>query len=788
MTATPSEAPPLDRARFFAEADHLGGRALVDGWTAHVDRWLAGLFEAAVAGGEETGGEETGGGLALVAVGGYGRGELCPASDLDVLLLHAGGRDAGEVATRLWYPMWDEGQKVGHAVRTVRDALALASEDLDTATSLLEVRHLAGDPALTAELGQRARAAWAKRGRRWLARLAESVEARHARAGEVAFHLEPDLKAGRGGLRDVHALGWAGHAHQVLLDDDPGPLDRAYELLLAARVALHRRTGRATDVLTLQEQDGVAADLGPDLGFDGADELMARVAAAGRAIAWRSDETWYRVRSGLAGPGWARSRRDRHLAPGVVLRDGEVHLAADADPAGDPALALVAAAEAAGRGTRIDRDSLARLAAAAVPFPEPWPDRARAALVDLLRAGHDAVPVIEALDQLGIWCRVLPEWETVRSRPQRNAYHRFTVDRHLCECAANAAGLVHRVDRPDLLVLGALLHDIGKGRPGDHTEVGIELVTVIGARLGLAPADVDTLVAMVRHHLLLPDVATRRDLADAATIAAVAAAVGDVSTLRLLDALTEADSLATGPAAWGRWKAGLVAELVDRTAEALGGRPATGDRPAPFPTDEHRALLAAGQPVVRGAGDTLTVVAPDRPGLFSRVAGVLALHGLGVLSADATASEGGPHGPMALEHVRVQPSRAEPVDWGRVTADLERALAGRLAVQSRLAERARTYARRHAPPTTPPRLLVDNQASATATVVEVHAADSIGLLYRITRALAELDLDIRSAKVQTLGDAVVDAFYVRGADSAKITDPAHLDEIERAVLHALTDG
>ncbi len=783
MTPTPSEARTLDRAGFFAEADAraVGGRALVEAWTAHVDHWMAGLFDAAGPG-SATGGAACE--LALVAVGGYGRAELCPGSDLDVVLLHSGRHDVGEVATRLWYPMWDEGVKLGHAVRTVREALSLAADDLDTATALLDVRHLAGDPALSAALGSGARAAWEKRGRRWLGRLAQSVEARHARAGEVAFHLEPDLKAGRGGLRDVHALRWAGRARSVLLEDDSATLDGAYDLLLGARVALHLRAGRATDVLSLQEQDGVAATLG----LSDADELMARVAAAGRAIAWRSDETWSRVRSLLAGPGWRFSRRDRDLAPGVVLRDGEVHLTPDADVAGDPTMALVAAAAAAANGTRIDRDSLTRLAASTAPLPEPWPEGARVALVDLLLAGHDAVGVIEALDQVGIWCRILPEWTPVRSRPQRNAYHRFTVDRHLCECAANAAALADRVDRPDLLVLGALLHDIGKGRPGDHTEVGIDLVERIGARMGFPPADVATLVAMVRHHLLLPDVATRRDLADDATIAAVAVAVGDVGTLRLLDALTEADSMATGPAAWGRWKAGLVAELVDRTAEAMGERAGAAERPAPFPTGEQRALLAAGDPVVRGDGDILTVVAPDRPGLFSRVAGVLALHGLGVLAADATATEAGPHGPMALEHVRVQAPRDEPVDWARLTADLEQALAGRLAVRARLAERARTYARRGAGGAAPPRLLVDNEASSTATVLEVHANDAIGLLYRITRALAELDVDIRSAKVQTLGDEVVDAFYVRDAAGAKITDPDHLREIERAVLDGIASG
>ncbi len=354
-------------------------------------------------------------------------------------------------------------------------------------------------------------------------------------------------------------------------------------------------------MLTLQDQDDVAAAVGLD-----ADALMARTASIGRAIAWRSDETWYRVRSLLAGPGWAFSRKDRDLGGGLVLRDREVHLTNDANPATHPELALQAAAAAAEHDTRIDRASLVRPGRPRPrDFRRPVAARRRARhLVALLQAGPAALLLIEGLDQLGIWGRILPEWGPVRSRPQRNAYHRFTVDRHLCEAAANAAGLVDRVSRPDLLVLGALFHDIGKGRPGDHTEVGMVLVADLGRHAWVLPAsdDTATLVDMVRHHLLLPDVATRRDVGDPETIDAVVAAVGDLQTLELLDALTEADSLATGPAAWGPWKAGLVAELVDRTAARLGGRPRHADRPRTFPTAEQQALLDAGVRTIVGEG------------------------------------------------------------------------------------------------------------------------------------------------------------------------------------------
>jgi [protein-PII] uridylyltransferase len=314
----------------------------------------------------------------------------------------------------------------------------------------------------------------------------------------------------------------------------------------------------------------------------------------------------------------------------------------------------------------------------------------------------------------------------------------------------------------------------------------MDLVRDLAPRMGFDADDTEVLVDMVRHHLLLPDVATRRDLDDPATAAGVAERVGSVGTLRLLHGLTVADSQATGPAAWGSWKAGLVATLVERTAVALGAEPGPDAAP-PFPSPEHRALLAAARPVIRGEGDVATVVARDRPGLLRRVAGVMALHGLEVLSVEAVTSDEG----WALERVTMAVPGEDPIPWPRVEADLEAGLAGRLAIRARLADRARTHRPRHrlrSARTLPPEVRVDNEASRDATVLEVHADDATGLLERVCRAMAEMDLDVRSAKVQTLGDRVVDAFYVRGADGAKVTDDDHLAEVRRAVLHSLTAG
>ena len=762
-----------DRDRLLADAT-LRGSAFSAVWRARVDEWLVAQFAAATSTAVE--GDPAEGDLALVAVGGYGRGDLAPASDLDLLLLYRGKAVPAEVAEKLWYPIWDEGMKLGHAVRTVKDAIDLSTDDLDTATSLLTMRHLAGNPELTDELAAAALAQWKKKAKKYLGMLRSTVSARQAQNGEVAFLLEPNLKDGRGGLRDIHCLRWAQMARPVLEDGDAAALAEAEVVLFDARVALHRTSGRVTDQLTLQDQDQVAADLGTT-----ADGLMAEVARAGRTVAWIADETWDRVGSTLNTSisllGW----RSRDRAPGLVVRDGQVILESNVDPSHRPMLVLEAATVAAQKHAHLARATHTRLADRAPQPPEVWDDALRDCFVGLLACGHDATGVIEALDHTGLWERYLPEWAGVRNKPQRNAYHRFTVDRHLLEAAANAAALVDRVERPDLLLLGALLHDIGKGRKGDHTEVGMDMVREIGPRMGLPDEDTEVLVDMVRLHLLLPDVATRRDLSDEVTITQVADAVLDVERLHLLAALTEADSLATGPAAWGAWKAELVRELVRRVEHHLEGGDLSALSVIEFPDAAQRRLLLAGELSVQGTGTTLTVVAPDRPGLFSRVAGVLALHGLEVRSADATSVDD-----MALEVFEVTSRFGPMIAWDRVGSHLEAALTGRLAIEARLAERVRTYAPKASrPDLPPPAVRFDDAASDTATVVEVHARDRVGLLYRVTRAFAEFDLDVRTAKVQTLGELVVDAFYVTHTDGSLVTDRDVRKELERSLLHVV---
>jgi len=750
----------------------LTGRAFSEAWTKAVDDWLTDRFVAATESPDRAG-------MALVAVGGYGRGDMAPGSDLDLLLLHRAKLPPGEVAQRIWYPIWDEGLKLGHSVRTESEALTLAAEDLDTATSLLTVRHLAGDADLTSSLAAAAVEKWRKRAKKNLATLRESVAARQARKGEVAYLLEPDLKEGRGGLRDIHALRWAEIGRPVLDAGDHTALSEAEEVLFNARVELHRITGRNGDRLTLDQQDAVGEALGMD-----ADALMAALSSAASTVAWIADETWDRVgvatSSGPSLLGW----RSRERAPGLVVRSGQVHLEASVDPTVNPDLVLETANLAAAKRSRIARDSLLRLAERGVTpeVGQGWSPKTRQLMVELLGHGHDAVAVIEALDHVGLWERFIPEWAGVRNRPQRNAYHRFTVDRHLLETAANAVAFTDKVARPDLLLFGALFHDIGKGVPGDHTVEGMALIDEIGPRLGYDAEDTAVLRDMVRHHLLLPDVAVRRDLSDAATITAVADAVGDRGRLELLAALTEADSLATGPAAWGRWKADLVGELVRRVDHHLAGGDLSVLVTEEFPDQRQRELLAAGKVAVRAEGDELELVAPDRPGLFARVAGVLALHGLDVLTADATAEDA-----MALERFRVTSKFSSMVAWDRVETDLMLALDSRLAIEARLAARVATYSQGATPVgLAPASIRFDDGASRVATVVEISAPDRIGLLYRVLRAFTELDLDVRVAKVQTLGETVIDTFYVTHRDGSLVDGPAFRAELERALEHAVS--
>ena len=750
------------------ETSDLRGMRFARELAEQTDTWLIEIWQ------EATATIRLGETVSLVAIGGYGRGELAPFSDLDLMLVHEGQRSIDELSGKLWYPIWDAGLKLGHSVCTPKQALDRAGDDLDSATALLSVRHIAGDENLSRDLAHRATEQWRKQAPKRLPELVDRVRRRQQDNGEVAYLLEPNLKEGHGGLRDIQAIAWAEAAGIDVRRSDRMSLTSGYEVLMNVRVALHRLRGRADEIVRLQDQD-VLAEM---CGYSSADALMASLSSVGRTIAWVGDEVWARIEATRR-----KTSPDKPLAPGVILRNGEVHLDDSVDPTADPTLLLRTATAAARHTARIDRITLDRLAQQCPSMPSPWPAGAVDDLVGLLLCGHDAIPVLEALDQRGLWVKVLPEWAPNRARPQRNAYHRFTVDRHLWEAAAQAARLAHRVPRPDLLVLGALFHDIGKGYPGDHSEVGVDLVHRIAPRLGFDSHDTEVLAKMVRHHLLLPDIATRRDLGDPQTARHIVDMVGDTLTLDLLHALTEADGLATGSSAWGSWKAELVADLVARAHLLLGGSQPDHSSWNLFPDQVVLEAMANQSDAVTVTDDSVTIVSPDRPGTFSRVSGVLALSGLEVISAQAHSDEQG----MAASRFRVKVPDHGPIEWQPIVDNVLKALRGELAIEARLAERAKHYRpkpRTSATITRPQVTFVDG-ASANATVVEVRTPDRHGVLHAITRVFAEMGLDIRHATVQTIGDDVIDSFYVRTMDRALVDDPNHRREIERAVLFAL---
>ncbi|MFC0005859.1 [protein-PII] uridylyltransferase [Micromonospora siamensis] len=764
------------------------------------DRWLRGVVPLPP-------------GVALVAVGGLGRRQCAPYGDLDLVLVHAGVAGMDELAPRLWYPIWDAGLRLDHSVRTVAEALSVAQDDVKVALGLLDARWVAGDRALADSLTRTATDHWRRTALRQLPRLRELTTARWQAHGELAFLLEGDLKEAAGGLRDVgilRAIATAG-----ITDALRPAVHAAHRRLLDARDALHQQVGRRVDRLVAQERDGVAALLGlrhlpsgppdgspeaesrpdgPPAAGGGAtrtgraaagteatrgdgDALLRRVAGDARTVSHALDDAWRaadRLRSGRGRRGADGRPLRRPVARDVVEQDGELVLARTAIGARpDPSISLRVAAAAATTGLPIARATCEWLAAYCPPLPTPWPPAARAALVTLLGAGPGLVPAWETCDRYGLVDGWLPEWTRLRSLPQHNPVHRFTLDRHLVQTAYEASRHTREVDRPDLLLLGALLHDIGKGLPGDgtsgavadHSVAGVPLAEAVATRIGLPEPEVALIGTLVRLHLLLPDVATRRDLTDPVTIAGVAERVGDTGTLDLLHALVRADAAATGPAAWSDWKGRLIGELVARVRTALD----TGVLPAPPAPDP--ALLVGPLPVVHLTEDRVAVAAADRRGLLATVAGCLALHRLEVISADASAVDG-----RALVECRVQPRYGLAPDPIALGADLRRALGGDVSVNQRL--RGRALAARGAGAA--PRVVWHRAAATDAVVLELRAADAAGLLYRVTCALDEAGAQVRAARISTLGGDVVDTFYLVGGWPAE-ADRARL---EAAVLAA----
>jgi [protein-PII] uridylyltransferase len=710
-------------------------------------------------------------GCAMVAVGGYGRAELAPYSDLDVALVGDDGVDLGEGVERVWYPLWDSGSRLDHSVRTSNGLLEVADQDLRVALGLLDLRHVAGDPGLTLRLRTQVLARWRRTARDRLPELRRIVEARHELMGELAHVSVPDIKEAEGGLRDATVL--KALVATWLVDVPHVDLERSRLALLDARDVLHEVAGRFTD----RVGPDTWAELAPGLGLADAGEVQRYLRELGRRIAHLTRLTWRRTDAVLAKPVSTTGPRRpalETLAPGVARSAGEVVLSADADPAHDPLLLLRAAALAAEHDVELSPATAARLVREGAALPDPWPDAARQLFVRLLASGHGLRAVWETLEETGALGALLPEWERIRLLPHASVIHRFTVDRHLVETCIEASALIRHVARPDVLMVAALLHDIGKGELTEHSVAGEPIARAVALRMGFDAAGVSLVGTLVRRHLLLAEVATTRDPDDPATAALVASQVGSGEALSLLRALSEADARATAPKVWSSWRAGLVDSVTRQAAAVLGGVPADARPVAPVVTELEvpRAVRKGGFGIGVAPGEDgarVTVMAPDRLGLLADVAALFAMQRAAVRAARAwnQGDIGVSVWDVAEEHLdaAVLRQRFDAIVSGRVDPGerLRRGIGDGLA----------------------PTVVVRPEASSHATVIEVRAADRIGVLYVVCAALAAEDVSVRSAHVDTLGPQAVDVFYVQESGAGPLSDHRASDAAH-AVRAALT--
>jgi [protein-PII] uridylyltransferase len=789
--ATPSSeigSRRLDLAgtRDFAVAG--AGRARREALSAFNRDWLAEVWRSATGGARLEG-------VALAAVGSLGRADAGPLSDYDLVLLHSErslpAKELTSLADRIWYPIWDAGVRLDHSVRTVSQCRQVAAGDLVAAVGLLDLTPLAGDVELVAAARSTVAHDWRGNARKRLPSLVEALSSRHQRQGDVAQSLEPELKEAHGGLRDMTVL--TALAEAWLADRPHGGVDAAHAHLLDVRDAVHVVTGRGRDRLGRDEHDAVAALLG----HQDADDLLTSVSSAGRVIAYALDGTLrragqsQRARTLRVGP---RRPQMTPLGHGFFASDGEVVLGSARLAETDAGMPLRGAVVAARAGLPISPVTLENLARTSPPPPQPWPPALRDLLGDLLASGPGLGPVWEGLDQVGIVDAWLPEWAAVRSRPQRSAVHRHTVDRHLVETVVRAAGLVRRVSRPDLLLVSALLHDIGKVRGAhDHSATGADLTSGIATRWGFPPGDVEALVTLVREHLTLIELATRRDHQDPATVdAAVEAVGGDREVFETLLALTEADASAAGPLAWTDWRATLLDQLAVAVRDRLDGPPAgmadvevaAGAPGADALRAELVAAVRSGEPQVRvlatGGTHRLDITDLDRVGLFADTAGLLAAEGHTVRTAILRTVDG-----IAANEWHVESPGGAVPDPARIARGLARLSSGDrgplATLDRRRSQTSRPSGRAALGSPGQARALVVPGASSDATVLEVRAQDRPGLLHELGAAVAAAGISVRSAHIATYAGQTLDTFYLTGADGMPLP-PARVAQAVSLVI------
>ena len=792
----------------------------------------------------------------VMALGGYGRGELHPLSDVDLMVIYDGKMSpyVQRMMQELLYSLWDLGLHVGHSLRSLDDCVAMARTDFPSRTSMQEARFLAGDRRLFARFQRVLRQEVFRRDfGQFLETTLVERDARYRKHGASPYIGEPNVKESAGGLRDMHTAMWLGEAKfgtrtlreladkGLITPREQAAADAALTFLWRVRNELHFFSGHKNDVLTRDLQPRIAKNLGyeNDATSLGVERFMRDYYLHARVIHRVSKRLIARCQETLSRRGSAeRRRRQQALADGLVFFDGRLHLA-DRDPSQlrvDPARLMKVFGHLHRLGCELSLD-LERAVEDSLHLVDDAFRRSDAVgelFLDICRSWGRVCQTFSEMHELGLLGRYLPEFGALTCLVQYDVYHKFSADQHSLLAVEHlealapgqsaesegAAPVLSEVEKPELLMLGMLLHDIGKARGHGHVAKGIPLVRGLTARMGLPSADATAVEFLVAHHLTMSHVAQRRDIDDPKTVTDFAAVVGDPQRLRMLYLLTYADMRAVGPGVLTPWRARILHELYTRTLDLLtGGRVAKPSRTqlaerlhaaAKGEVDlqavkAHLAMMAdrylestgvqrmaehlrmlgelGEAPVVTalfqhpdlGSSD-LVVVTRDLPGLFSLIAGTLAASGVNIISAQIHTRADG----IAIDTFQVNDPAGDVVGsaahWARPLDALRAVITGEQSVEALLARR-RALGREATGPGGPPKIALDNQLSDSATVIEVKCPDRLGLLYLITRALAGLGLDIVSARIATEIDQAFDTFYVQDREGRKLEDP---DTLERA--------
>ncbi len=802
--------------------------------------------------------------LVVMALGGYGRGELHPLSDVDLMVVYDGEMSpyVQRMMQELLYSLWDLGLHVGHSLRSLDDCVAMARTDFPSRTSMQEARFLAGERRLFARFQRVLRE---NVFRRDFAQFLETTlverDARYRKHGASPYIGEPNVKESAGGLRDMHTAMWLGAAKfgartlreltdkGLITPREQAAADAALTFLWRVRNELHFFSGHKNDVLTRDLQPRIAKNLGyeNDETTLGVERFMRDYYLHARVIHRVSKRLIARCQETLSRRGSAeRRQRQQALADGLVFFDGRLHLA-DRDPSQlrtDPARLMKVFWHLHRLGCELSLDLERAIEDSLHLVDEAFrrSDGVRELFLDVCRTWGRAAQTFSEMHELGLLGRYLPEFGALTCLVQYDVYHKFSADQHSLLAvehlealapgqSAESEGAAHvlsEVEKPELLMLGMLLHDIGKAKGHGHVAKGIPLVRELTARVGLQAADGAAVEFLVAHHLTMSHVAQRRDIDDPKTITDFAAAVGDPSRLRMLYLLTYADMRAVGPGVLTPWQARILHELYARTLASLtGGRVARPSRTRlaerlhaaakgevdlqavkahlAMMTDrylestsvqrmaEHlRMLDGLGEsPVVTalfhhpdlGSSD-LVVVTRDLPGLFALIAGTLAASDVNIISAQIHTRADG----IVIDTFQVNDPAGDvigsPAHWARTLDALRAVLTGEQTVPALLARR-RAAGREATGPGGPSKIALDNQLSDTATVIEVKCPDRLGLLYLITKTLAGLGLDIVSARIATEIDQAFDTFYVQDREGRKIEDPETLERARAGLEQAL---